>query len=141
MLLFISPFILLVRLFQSSNYSKGRKLAKNKSNAAAYEYSYKGRMHNTGYDKLFFSLIGQYIGDDTEQITQLKSMFENYELFAFPIIYDYDSANKIIFRSKLRSDFKNNSVALFIFNTTEYFDPPEENSNSNLERITYYPPG
>lgn len=85
------------------------------------------RKYNAGYDKLIFSLIGRYTGDESQEIISLKAKYNEYEYFSFPIIYNYNLLNEIILQGSFRDEVEKNKIGLFIFETIKYFDTPSDN--------------
>lgn len=129
-LLLISPVTLSIRFLQ--NQKKG-----NEAFVSTYNpLEDNPRTYNAGYDKLFFSLIDKYSGTETEQIRELKELFKQFEIIAFPIIYNYNIEYERIFKSKFRQKLNELKVALFIFDTEKYFDPVAENSQVIFSTIS-----
>ena len=126
----IFPFTLLYRLALEKREGK-----------AKYVSSYNpsednSRTYNAAYDKLFFSLINKYSGPETEQVRAFKALFSQFEIIAFPIIYNYGLEYERVFKSNFRHKFNDQKVALFIFDTAKYFDPVGESSQTVFSAIS-----
>jgi hypothetical protein len=103
------------------------------------------RIYNPGYDKLIFSLINRYLGEQTHEISLLKEKYNQYKYLGFPIIYNYKLLNDIILSGSFRVKAEENDIGIFIFETVNYCDPPGESifdvfpnlSNTNYAFRTY----
>ena len=84
------------------------------------------RIYNPGYDKLIFSLINRFSGEQTHEILMLKEKYNQYKYLGFPIIYNYKLLNDIILSGSFRVIAEENDIGIFIFETVKYFDPPGE---------------
>ncbi len=88
------------------------------------------------YAELFFSLTDKY-----EPIKPLFNQFlkkyNSSKSVAFPIIFDQNNAEDLLFESNLRKSLHEQGVSLFIFNMSEFHDIPLI-SNMNGEEMDFY---
>jgi hypothetical protein len=78
--------------------------------------------YNPGYDKLFFSLVGRYQGEETSEIIELKNCYNKYDFFALPIVSNFSLQNKLLLTSDIRQRFEEKKIGLFILEINKYFD-------------------
>jgi hypothetical protein len=80
------------------------------------------KFYNPGYDKLIFSLTGKYLGEETEEFEAIKKKYDEYDFFAFPIIFNFDLQNRILRSTDIRERFEKERIGLFVLEINEYFD-------------------
>jgi hypothetical protein len=75
-------------------------------------------------------LTGKYLGEETEEFDAIKKKFDEYDFFAFPIVFNFNLQNRIFQSTNIRERFENESVGLFILEINKCYD---DGGESRLE--------
>jgi hypothetical protein len=118
----LCPFLLMIVIILNKQEKKKTKNKKTEPRPVEY--------YNPGYDKLIFSLTGSYLGEETEELVTLKKKYEEYDFFAFPLIFNFDLQNKVILSTDLRIVLESKKIGLFVIDTDKYYD---EGGESRLD--------